>query len=84
MATLVPSPILTSSKSKDKHDPNMIGGQAVKLLNQAQVDTHYDPIPDARPGENFTNFTNFTSPSGLAITVATIGILLILIGIFKK
>ena len=80
MATLVPSPILTSNKSKDPHDPNLIGGQAVKLLNQAEVDTHYDPIPDARPGEHFTNFTKPT----LAITVGTIGILLILIGIFKK
>ena len=80
MATLVPSPILTSKKSNDPHDPNMIGANAVKLLNQSQVDTHYDPIPEKRVGESFCDF----STPNMAITFGTIGILLIIMGFIRK
>lgn len=76
---LVPSPILVSKVSTDPHDPNVIGKEAVRLLNQSTTDTKYDPIPERREGEPFINMS--TSP---AIVLGTIGILLVIAGFCLK
>jgi hypothetical protein len=87
---LVPAPVLTSKKTDNPNDPNTIAKNAIYLLNQANNDKKFDPVPDKRVGESFRDLstrsnissTMFIINNPFPISLGTVGTLLVLAGLF--